>query len=201
MTRSLLPIPSVMNKQSSNRSERELNHTRKRVLRIADLHGSANNEFQFVPDRPELEQLADEVSAVRVASVKLFGSIVAASPEDWRLTGRLAAAVTQRCVVSLELVRTRIDAEVSRRYLADRTRVYPVLDCPVPKDDSVELLTDCIDLYDIVREVLLLELPSYPRLNDAVVPGIADTDPCPDEPTSRERPFSVLSDFRARMVQ
>lgn len=189
-----------MNEKPVHQSGTEAGVSKVRSLNVKDLSTTAPNGFRFRPGKSALAELAREIRANSVTNLAFRGEVRAASPDEWLLRGRLGATVRQQCVISLDNVTTRIDVAVERRFLADMDRVYPGLECPVPEDDTVEPLAHAIDLYGLAREVLLLELPTYPRNDDAVVPEGVDPSPLPGRDKGGSRPFAVLSEFRGRMA-
>ena len=189
-----------MNEQSVHLSGTAAGARKTRSLNVTDLSTTAANGVRFRPGKSVLAELAREIRANSVSNLAFCGEVRAVSPDEWLLHGRLGATVRQQCVISLDDVKTRIDVAVDRRFLADMDRVYPGLECPVPEDDTIEPLASAIDLYGLVREVLLLELPTYPRIDDAVVPEGVDPPPPPDPENGDSRPFAVLSEFRGRMA-
>lgn len=189
-----------MNEQPVHQSGTEAGVRKVCLLTVRDLSTTAANGFRFRPGKSVLAELAKEIRANTVSNLTFCGEVRAVSPDEWLLHGRLGATVRQQCVISLDDVTTRIDVAVERRFLADMDRVYPGLECPVPEDDTVEPLASTIDLYGLAREVLLLELPTYPRTDDAVVPQGVDPSPLPDRDNGNSRPFAVLSEFRGRMA-
>ncbi len=172
-------------------------------LRVADLSAVSPNPFDLPPADEVLARLAQDVAASSISRFRFCGDITARSGSEWWLSGRIGASVVQQCVISLQDVRTRIDVTVERRFLADIGQVYPGIECPVPEDDTIEVLTREIDLYSIAREVLLLELPVYPRKAGAGLPDgtVPQSDDLAPEGAPTERPFAILSDFRDRLVR
>ena len=195
------PTQNSMNEQSAHQSEGVFAAHSSWSLNVADLSVSAPCGFNCLPGKQILGRLAGEISARSVSKFAFRGEVQAVSPEEWHLSGRLSATVVQQCVVSLGDVRTRIDVSIKRRFLADQDRVYPGLECPVPNDDTVELLSSVIDLYGLTREVLLLEIPSYPRLEGATVPDSGGSNSGQDQDQADGHPFAVLSEFRERMAK
>ncbi len=189
-----------MNEQSVNQSGTEAGALKTRSLNVRDLSTTAANGFRFRPGKSVLAELAREIRANSVTNLAFRGEVRAVSPDEWLLQGRLGATVRQQCVISLGDVKTRVDVAVERRFLADMDRVYPGLECPVPDDDTVEPLASTIDLYGLAREVLLLELPTYPRIDDAVAPEVVGLPPLQDQDDGGSRPFAVLSEYRGRMA-
>ena len=173
----------------------------KRILRIGDLSTSASTRFRFLPHQDVQNDLAREMHVISIAKLRIHGEIWSVSPDEWQLQGQVGATVTQECVISLGNVRTRIDSTVRRRFLADRARVFPGLECRVPDDDTVEPLGEEVDLLELAREVMLLELPTYPRLENAITPAHHTAEPRQSGEPEIERPFAVLSEFRDRLAQ
>lgn len=105
----------------------------------------------------ELGSLAGEVRVTPVAGTATY-----------LVTGRLVAEVAQTCVVTLEPVPARVEAEFDRLFSRD---------LPAETDGEVEidaeaetpepLATDRLDLGEILAEELSLALDPYPRAPDA----------------------------------
>jgi len=117
------------------------------------------------------------------------------------LHATVGATVTQSCVVTLEPVRTRIDEEISRRFLSEVEELSVEHQILPEDDDTVEMLTDPIDLGLVASEAIALALPSYPRadgaaLSDAVFsePGVK---PLRDEDL---KPFSALAALKSKLL-
>lgn len=153
--------------------------------------------FLFLPDGAARERLAGETGAFRINRLRFGGCVEAAAIGEWRLSGKLAASVTQQCVVSLVPVKCSVQAKVLRRYLIDAGRLQPGADGEMPADDSLEPLPDTIDLYAIARETLVLELPNYPRAKGASVSiqdSEADVPGAAGEPVAK--PFAGLAPLK-----
>ena len=141
--------------------------------------------------------LARALELPGIAALDFDGALTPEGRADFRLEGRLTAAVTQACVVTLAPVPARIDEPVLRRYLADYAD--PSGDeVEMPQDDSAEPLPATLDLAAVLAEALALALPLYPRapgadLGEAVFaePGVA---PLRDADL---RPFAALAALKA----
>lgn len=123
-----------------------------------------------------LEATADECRALaaRFGLVEL-GSLsgeVRVEPVDgsatYLVTGRLDAAVVQTCVVTLEPVPARVQAEFDRLF---STEMPEDTDGEVEVDAEAEtpepLASDRLDLGEILAEELSLAMDPYPRSADA----------------------------------
>ena len=166
-------------------------------IAAAELDTENVRPFLFVPDAAVRARMADEIAAVRVARLRFEGMIEFRPRGEWRLTGDLGATVTQPCVVSLEPVSCRVQTRVLRRFLEDPRALQAGADGEMPSDDSIERLADFIDLYEISRETLLLELPGYPR-RASLEPFVcaAGGGHQESEDAEREKPFSILRQLK-----
>ncbi|WP_226780888.1 YceD family protein [Oceaniglobus trochenteri] len=171
-----------------------------RHLRLSDLGHRRDAAFDLAPDAEERATLAAELGISALRKLRFEGSLAPVGRHDWTLTARLGATVVQPCVVTLAPVTTRIDTEVTRRYLADMTLPDTAGEVEMPEDDTAEPLPAAIDLTEVMAEALALALPDFPRapgveLGETVItePGKA---PMRDEDA---RPFAGLAGLRAAL--
>jgi uncharacterized metal-binding protein YceD (DUF177 family) len=108
-----------------------------------------------------------------------------------RAEGRLAAEVTQACVVSLEPVAQHVAAPVSLRFLPPGA----VPDDDPEGPDEIETDGDMLDLGEAVAEQLALALDPYPRRPEAALPPEATDAPEP-EPPPAPSPLAGLARLR-----
>lgn len=166
------------------------------TFRVADLAQNAPTRFDLRPSADETAALARELDLIGLSRVTFSGQIAAQGRRDWVLTARLGASVVQPCIVTLDPVKTRIDTDVTRTYIADLPDPEEA-ETEMPEDDTIEPLGRVIDVGAVMAEALALALPLYPRkpgveLDEAVFagPGIA---PMTDEDA---KPFAGLSGLR-----
>ena len=165
------------------------------MLIVADLDRSSETAFVFSPAAQLRNLLAIETGIIAIKRLRLAGDIFPHKDGNLTLKAQLTASVKQQCVVSLNPVSTRISTSVERRFVAGQPFHGLSRNCPMPEDDSIEPLGKAIDLLAISREVLVLELPLYPRRPGATLPqGAAEI--ADDKPPG---PFSTLADLRHRM--
>ncbi len=153
------------------------------------------------PDAATMQAIAQELGLTGLRKLSFAGSIRAEGKRDWRLDARLGATVVQPCVVTLAPVTTRIDEDVTRRYLAHMPEEDVTGDeIEMPEDDTIDPLGDVIDAGAAMVEALALALPVYPRAEDAALdqaqfaePG---KEPMRDEDT---RPFAALRSLRDKL--
>lgn len=172
-------------------------------LTPARLSRAASHGFSLIPDATERAALAEELGIDGIRKLRFEGELIPEGKADWRLEATLGATVVQPCVVTLDPVVTRIDAPVTRRFLADMTPPDPddKGEAEMPEDDTAEPLPDRIDPAFVMAEALALHLPDYPRaegadLGEAVFaePG---TDPMTDEDA---KPLAGLKALRDKLA-
>jgi uncharacterized metal-binding protein YceD (DUF177 family) len=120
----------------------------------------------------------------------------------WRLTGRVAARVTQTCVATLDPVDQIIDEPFDRLFVPGAAALDDLIDLDIEADDPPEPLGRTIDPGEAAAEAAALALDPYPRAGGA---GIVDTAvaeegiaPLTDE-DARPRPFAGLEALKQRM--
>ena len=163
-------------------------------LAVADLDRSSSTNFAFVPTPSQRRVMAREIGALALPRLRLNGRIIPHQETDWLLRAHLIATANQRCVVSLNSVKTRLSVDVERRFIADRSVALPTGNCPMLDDDTIEPLEREIDLGAIAREVLVLELPLYPRAGGASPPPTPQAAHI-DNPS----PFAPLAQLRCNL--
>lgn len=169
------------------------------VLRVADLPNRRDTRFDVRPLPETAEAMKAELSLDGLRKVSLIGRIEPVGARNFRLRAQLGATVVQPCVVTLEPVSTRIEAEVERLYSA--AYVIPEgAEVEMPEDDTIEPLPEEIDLLALLFEALNLNLPAYPRKEGAEAgemvfaePGVT---PMRDEDA---RPFAGLAALKAKL--
>jgi uncharacterized metal-binding protein YceD (DUF177 family) len=122
--------------------------------------------FRLEPDAEARGETARSLGIEAVRKLRFEGEIAPSGRNDWHLRGTLGATVVQPCVVTLSPVTTRIDTQVSRRYLADFVEPEEE-EAEMPEDDTEEPLPERLDLAAVMLEALALALPDYPRADGA----------------------------------
>lgn len=169
------------------------------LRRLADLSPHAPHRFELSPDDSARAALAAELDLLGLRKLRFAGTLQAQGKRDWRLTAQLGATVIQPCVVTLEPVTTRIEAQVDRLYTAE-------FDAPsedeveMPEDDSREPLPEMVDLFAVMAEALALNLPLYPRKSDADLGEAVFTEPGKQAMRDEDaRPFAGLAALRDQL--
>ncbi|SDO69203.1 Uncharacterized ACR, COG1399 [Lutimaribacter pacificus] len=166
-------------------------------FRMSELPPSRPVTFELRPTPDENRAIADDLGLSGLRKLSFQGTLEPEGKRDWRLVAHLGATVTQPCVVTLAPVTTRIEEDVTRRYLAAMPGIPDEDEVEMPEDDSIEPLPDMLDLSVVMTEALALALPLYPRAEGAELEETVVTEPgktpLRDEDT---RPFSGLSALR-----
>ena len=143
------------------------------IIFFSDLNPKKTHEFDFRPGDDVVGSLVADFGLLGLSKLRLYGRLSAFGQKGWILNAHLGARVVQPCVVSLDLVSTRIDAVVERKFVPviemEPTQVSDEDKIEMQQDDSVELLQTGVDLLSILSESLALELPVYPRSQGAVL--------------------------------
>lgn len=161
-------------------------------LAVEDLETGGRNEFLFVPEIPARAQMAADAGFCKIKKLRLSGTVRDTGNGDWQLHGTLQASVVQQCVVTLNPVTSPVQAKLTRLYVTDASRLMPKSDFEIPEDENLELLRERIDLFELARETLLLELPQYPRIADAGSDGFATGEVPKAAEAPQPNPFAAL---------
>lgn len=172
-------------------------------LRLAGLRPGGVQEFRLEPDAARLRALAAELDLLGLRKLRLTGTLIPEGRADWRLKARLGATVIQPCVATLAPVTTRIEADVTRSYLADPPPVPEGEEIEMPEDDSAEPLPDTLDLDALMAEELALNLPLYPHAEGVDAPVQQSVTEPGAEPIREEetKPFAGLAGLRDKLTR
>lgn len=147
------------------------------LIRFAALREARALPFSLTPDAEARAALAERLGLIALRKLRFEGELVPEGKRDWRLEARLGATVVQPCVVTLEPVTTRIDEDITRRYLADLPAQPEGEEVEMPEDETVEPLPQTLDLEEVMAEALALALPLYPRVEGAELGEAGFTEP------------------------
>lgn len=169
-------------------------------LRVASLPTRKPHRFEMRPDADTREAIARVLDLTALTKLSFAGALQADGTSDWRLDARLGATVVQPCVVTLAPVTTRIDTDVTRRFVRDWEEPEDTDEVEMPEDVSIERLGDTIDLIAVLTEALALALPDYPRSPGATLGEAAfaadGVTPLRDEDT---KPFAGLAALKKKL--
>ncbi len=165
-----------------------------RPVELARLPKNAPYPFEIEANGAECAALARLFGARAVRKLRFTGRLLPLDGEGWRLEADLGATVIQSCVITLDPVTTRIDTAVRRRFVPGTQHDE--------EDDEMEPLAPVLDLAGVAIEAVSLDLPDYPRAEDAALdqkdfagPGV---EPMTDEDV---KPFAGLKALRDKLAE
>lgn len=167
-------------------------------IRLADPAPRQVTAFDLRPDADARAALADALGISAIRKLAFTGHLVPSGRRDWTLEARLGATVVQPCIVTLAPVTTRIDEDVTRRYMHELPEPAPG-ESEMPEDE-VEALPATLDLAEVMAEALALALPPWPRAADAGPVDLTVTEPGATPLDSEAaRPFAGLAALRDKL--
>ena len=172
-----------------------------KIIIFSNLNASKSNSFRWQGDEINNSRIAETLNIICVEKLDFKGKISAQGKNKWLLTGNLGATATQKCVVTLEAIKCRVDEKIKRIYV-------PIEEIPsVEKDngrdvnlelnENLEPLTKSLDLSLIAQEILALSLPDYPRSNNTDYVSVSlGEDEKTNERDNQQNPFAILSTLK-----
>lgn len=153
--------------------------------------GRDGEQFRVEASESERGAIAEALGALGLAELSADLELARAASGLVTATGRLRAALTQACVVTLEPVDQRIDQPIERRFVpaGSATDSDASVDIAPEEDELPEPYgRDGIDLGAFVLEEFVLAVDPYPRAPGAELPEEATA----DAEETRQSPFAVL---------
>jgi uncharacterized metal-binding protein YceD (DUF177 family) len=192
-----VPKPKILFKNGAKMRPNQVEPT----IELKHLVQNQGITFDLTFTEPVILELIKELDLLTLRKAKFTGTVLPLSKGDWELLGTLGATVEQPCSLTLEPVRTRIDAAVLRKFRRSPVKLSATgPDNEIPDDDSEEQLGETIDIIRVFSEALSLELPDYPRAENAEVasaefgpPGVT---PLTDDSI---KPFAMLANLKDKL--
>ena len=155
------------------------------VLDVSALTKRKRTQIDLRPDSAQTRALMQDLKLNGLRKVSLKGQLTPTGKHDFLLVTELGATAVQPCTITLEPVTTRIETEITRRFVADMPESGAEADAEedefggtaMLEDDSIEPLGRAIDLWRVLSEALALELPDYPRAEGAELGTVNITEP------------------------
>ena len=108
--------------------------------------------------------LADRFGFLSVDNLVADLRIKRAAKGAWDVRGKLQAGITQACVVTGAPVSESVDFDIEERYVL---AAVPMDEVVVDLDDAEPLVNGCIDLGEMVAQMLALSVSHWPRSEGA----------------------------------
>lgn len=171
-------------------------------LRLAALPADKEHAFALRPDADARAEIAKRLGLSGLRKLSFTGKVIPEGRSDWRLEARLGATLVQPCVVTLDPVSTRIDEDVTRRYLAQMPTPPEGEEAEMPEDDTEEPLPEALLLDQVMEEALALLVPLYPRAADAHLDRAVFTEPGKAPMLDEDaKPFAGLAALKKQLGQ
>ncbi len=172
-----------------------------RNIALNSLPRNVDFDISIDPSDAELSQFALDTGVRSLSKFRFKGRITPIDRGDWRLSGHLGATVVQDCRATLEPVRTRIEATVLRNYVKNWT-LPDDKEIETPEDENAEPLPRHLDLYDVIVETLILEIPAFPRRAEIETIELTSFDEQKNpEEDSPEKPFAALEGLKQQIAK
>lgn len=172
-------------------------------FRVADLSQNSPTQFEVRPNKAYCDVLKDDLGLGALRKLSFVGDIRGTGDSDWKLSAKLGATVVQPCIVTLEPVTTRVEIQIKRHFVAQiivHDSDEDEAEIEMPDDENADLLGSHIDVSEIMAETLALNLPPYPRAENAELSQAVFTEPG-QKPMKDEdaRPFAGLAGLRDKL--
>lgn len=170
------------------------------VLIISDLPQNKPRRFAMRWEQSDLTDHLEVMELRALSKVSIEGDIQAEGGKNWRLTAKVGASAVQACVVTMEDVKTRLDVDITRRYIADFEAHEAEFASEEDLDDEAEPVPEQINLLDLALETVSLNLDDFPRKQgeelDPVLAAPEGVEPLTDDAV---KPFAGLAALKAKM--
>jgi uncharacterized metal-binding protein YceD (DUF177 family) len=171
-----------------------------RPLRVGDLE-EGENVIAIAATPGERAALATRFGLLALDRLEATLRVVKADDSATvRVAGTLAAEVTQACVVTLEPVKTAIEAEMAVAYGGGMSPEEGEIDLSSAGEDPPEPIADgTIDLGEAVAEQMALELNPFPRAPGAKFDGFSSASAGSQGAAATANPFAVLAKLKSKL--
>lgn len=173
-----------------------------RPVDVESLSATAATRLDIRADAEERANLARRFGLVRLGSLAAAVSLERNAAGGVSLSGQLKAEVVQICVVTLEPVRSTIEARFARVFSPSAETGAETLDeifLEPEEDEPPETLTDgFVDVGEIVAETLGLEIDPFPRAPGAVFAAGATRPSEEEKNPEKSGPFAALAKLKQR---
>ena len=178
--------------------ERSLTMPNQTEIIVTKLNTLQKYDFNIILNSSDTKLLAKECNLLALKKLSFAGKLQRVQKDNWKLKAYLKALVTQPCVNTLQPIDTQILSTVERLFIKDWEGSRNRTDETVLNADY-EILTNKINLLDIITEEIILNAPLYPRSGVEADSSLSESSLNPSKNTNI-KPFSVLSTLRKKMI-
>lgn len=187
---------------NNKRTNKTNNASDQRILAIRHLPTNGSYQFNITFNSSEREEALKIMGILAINKFNFSGIIIPKEKKNWALRGTIGVSIVQSCVVTLDPVKTRIDEAVKRDFSSDIIITENETITEMNKNVDIEPLENEINLIRIGCEALALNLPSYPKVQDAELKTSIFTEkgklPMTDDDT---KPFASLASLVDRITK
>jgi len=166
---------------------------------VTKLNTLQRYDFNIILESNNTKLLVKECNLLALRNLFFVGRLQRVQKNNWKLKARLKAVVTQPCVTTLQSIDTQISSTVERLFIKNWENSYKRTDETVLDADH-EILSNKINLLDIITEELILNAPLYPRSKKKADVSVSESFLNSSKNTNI-KPFSVLSTLRKKMTE
>ena len=170
------------------------------ILIVAELSQNKPHKFSFNWEQPELNAYLTQMDLRALSKVTIIGQIIAEGGKNWYLTAKVGATAVQTCVITMEDIKTRLDKNISRRYIANFESHEATLTSEDVLDDEAEAIPEKIDILKLTLETISIGLDDFPRKEGTTLEPVLSAPkgvvPLTDDAI---KPFAGLASLRDKL--
>ena len=165
---------------------------------VTKLNTLQKYDFNITLNSSDTKLLAKECNLLALKKFFFAGKLQRVQKDNWKLKAYLKALVTQPCVNTLQSIDTQILSTVERLFIKDWEGSRNRTDETVLNADY-EILTNKINLLDIITEEIILNAPLYPRSGKEVDVSLSES-LLNSSGNEAIKPFSILLNLQKKMI-
>ena len=163
------------------------------VVSLEQLKREVEYEFNLVCSKDGLKELADKLNVLAAKKASISGTLKLQTLNEVFLNSKVTAKLIQPCSLTLEPIVTNISKKIWRTFSieANKNTSIKKSTCELTeKSFDHDIITDEINLGEVLMETISLETPDYPKRSGASL-HVA-----PMSNTNLNNPFSILTKLK-----
>lgn len=164
--------------------------------------GSKGRYFKFQATDKERYALASRYSVLSVGELDVECRITPAGKMTYKLNAEFKTKITQACGVSLEPVDDKIACKFTmtlRQSPGQKHKKLPEIDFNPEEEDTEILISNLIDVGEMIAQYLSLEINPYPRLKNVTGKELGQNIVQEDDmllDNEKKNPFAALKSLK-----
>ena len=139
------------------------------IVPLTVLRRSKSYKIHHTSSYEQLEQLTKILKVEKVIEFSFRGQCIQSSKHQYILQASLEATLIQNCVISLSPMKTKIHHKIEQHFSDKRQESMGNVITVGLDDTEIDLLSDELNVGDIMLEALSLEIPLYPKKKNVLV--------------------------------